>query len=147
VLNVFLLDFYTRLKAWHQLKEDLKELDIETISIEVDRFWQKTPMSTNYLHPADIESWPNPWELLNDNRYCLYGRALGMVYTLMLLGIKDIDIVETICDTQETVILVLVDNAKYVLNGCPDSVLNTTLQDFTINKHLNIDILVKKIGK
>lgn len=70
-----------------------------------------------------------------------------MVYTLMLLGINNIDIVEAICDTEENVILVLVDNAKYVLNGCPDSVLNTTLQDFTINKHINVDTLVKKIGK
>jgi len=147
VVNPFLLDFYTRLRAWHELKEKLSTSTLEQQCVEVDKFWQRCPMSVYYLHSVDIESWPNPWELLNDNRYCLYGRALGMVYTLMLLGIKDIDIVETICDTQETVILVLVDNAKYVLNGCLDSVLNTTLQDFTINKHLNIDILVKKIGK
>ena len=147
MINVFLLDYYTRLREWFKLKENLVDQDLSTICIEVDRFWQRVPISTYYLHPDDIEEWPNPWELINDNNYCYYARALGMVYTLLLLGIKDIDFVDAIDDNKENVVLVLVDNAKYVLNYWPESVVNTNLSDFTIVKHINIDSLKKKIGE
>ena len=147
MLNIFLLDFYSRLRAWHQLKEDLNGADVESICVEVDRFWQKTPLSTRYLHPDEIDSWPDPWNLLNDNTYCLYGRALGMIYTLMLLGVKDIDFVDGIDDNDESVVLVIVDNAKYIMNWCPESVLNTNLSAFKNIRYLDTDPLVKKIGK
>lgn len=145
-MNIFLLDFYSRLRSWYQFKESLQDIDLQTICIEVDKFWQRVPLSTHYLHPDDIEDWPNPWELINYNNYCYYARALGMVYTLLLLGIKDIDFVEALDDNKEYAVLVLVDNAKYVLNYWPDSVLNTNLSDFTITKYININILKKKIG-
>jgi hypothetical protein len=147
VINVFLLDYYTRLREWFKLKENLKGQDISTICIEVDRFWQKTPLLNHYLHPDEIEDWPSPWELINDNEYCLYARGLGMVYTLMLLGVKDIDFVDIIDDNRENVVLVLVDNAKYVLNYHPNSVLNISLSSFTITKHINISSLKQKIGE
>jgi hypothetical protein len=147
VINIFLLDYYTRLREWFKLKENLKGQDISTICIEVDRFWQKTPLLNHYLHPDEIEDWPSPWELINDNEYCLYARGLGMVYTLMLLGVKDIDFVDIIDDNRENVVLVLVDNAKYVLNYHPNSVLNISLSSFTIMKHINISSLKQKIGE
>lgn len=147
MINVFLQDFYTRLRAWHELKENLQNKDLETVCVEVDRFWQRCPMSAHYLHPDEIESWPNPWELLKDNDYCYYARALGMIYTLLHLGIKNIDFVDGIDDNGEMAVLVLVDSAKYVMNWYPDSVLNTNLTDFKITKHINIETLIKKIGK
>jgi hypothetical protein len=93
-----------------------------------------------------LEDWPDPWNLLNDNNYCYYGRALGMLYTLILLGVKDIDFVEGTDYNRENVVLVLVDNAKYTLNYWPDSVLNTNLSGFKIFKRIDIDVLRKKIG-
>jgi len=146
VINVFLLDYYTRLRAWHDLRESLKNVDTQTICVEVDRFWQRAPLSAHYLHPADVVDWPSPWELISDNDYCKYARGLGMVYTLMLLGIKSIDFVEATDYSNNNIVLVLVDNAKYVMNYWPDSVLNITLSDFTITKRLNISSLKKKIG-
>ena len=146
MINVFLLDYYTRLRAWHDLRESLKNVDTQTICVEVDRFWQRAPLSAHYLHPADVVDWPSPWELISDNDYCKYARGLGMVYTLMLLGIKSIDFVEATDYSNNNIVLVLVDNAKYVMNYWPDSVLNITLSDFTITKRLNISSLKKKIG-
>jgi len=70
-----------------------------------------------------------------------------MLYTLMLLGVKDIDFVDAIDDNANEVVLVLVDNAKYVMNWCPDSVLNTDLTQFKIGPRLDIDSLKKKLGK
>jgi hypothetical protein len=147
VINVFLIDYYTRLRAWHDLKESLKDADTQTICVEVDKFWQRAPISSHYLHPADVVDWPNPWELISDNMYCYYGRGLGMIYTLMLLGINDIDFVEGIDYNRENVVLVLVDNAKYVMNYWPDSVLNISHADFTVTKRLNISSLKQKIGE
>lgn len=103
-------------------------------------------MSNHYLHPADIQDWPDPWNLLNDNNYCEYARALGMLYTLMLLGVQDIDFVEIMYDNRDSVV-VLVDNAKYVMNWCPESVLNTDLTEFKITRRIDIGVLAKKIGK
>ena len=147
VINVFLLDYHTRLRAWYNLRENLKEADLQTICIEVDRFWQQCPISAHYLHPADVVDWPNPWELISDNDYCCYARALGMIYTLMLLGVKDIDFVTATDYNSNDVVLVLVDNVKYVLNWYPNSVLNTTLSDFTNIKKIDITSLTQKIGK
>jgi hypothetical protein len=146
-MNVFLFDFYTRLRAWHELKENLIGKDINHICVEVDKFWQHCPMRNHYLHPDDIESWPNPWELLNDNEFCYYARALGMVYTLFLLGIKDVDIVEAVDYNNNEVVLVLVDNAKYVLNYWPNTVVNNSLSEFTVTKRINTQILIKKTGE
>jgi hypothetical protein len=147
VINVFLLDYPARLRTWHNLREVLKEADMQTICVEVDRFWQRVPLSAHYLHPADIVDWPGPWELISDNDYCIYARGLGMIYTLMLLGINNIDFVEAIDYNRENVVLVLVDDAKYVINYWPNSVLNISLADFTVTKQINISSIKKKIGK
>jgi hypothetical protein len=145
VINVFLLDYCTRLREWHKLKETLIDQDLSTICIAVDRFWQRAPISTHYLHPADVVDWPGPWELINDNEYCIYGRGLGMIYTLMLLGINNIDFVEAIDYNRENVVLVLVEK-KYVLNHWPNSVLTNKLSDFAITKRISIESLESKIG-
>jgi len=147
VINIFLQDYYTRLRAWHTLKESLQNADTETICVEVDKFWQRAPISSHYLHPADVVDWPSPWELISDNTYCYYARALGMIYTLMLLGINNIDFIEATDYNSENVVLVLVDNAKYVMNYWPGMVLNINLSEFTVTKHINISSLKKKIGE
>lgn len=145
-MNVFLQDYYTRLKKWHDLKESLINVELETICVEVDRFWQQCPMVNHYLHVADVDEWPNPWELINTNNYCVYARALGMVYTLLLLGIDDIDFIEAKDDNDEDVVLVFVDHAKYVLNYWPDMVLNIKSSSFTVTRHIDITLLKNKIG-
>ena len=147
MINVFLLDCRTRLREWYTLRENLQDSDLQTICVEVDRFWQRAPISNHYLHPADTPDWPGPWELISDNDYCLYARGLGMIYTLMLLGVENIDFVDAIDYNSENVCLVLVDSAKYVLNWYPESVLNTTLSDFKNIKRIDINPLTQKIGK
>ena len=146
-MNIFTLSFDQRLQDWYHLRQSLRGLDVETICIEVDKFWQQCPLNTYYLHPYDIKVWPNPWELLNDNNYCYYARALGMIYTLLLLGIKDVDFCTAKDYNSEEVVLVTVDRAKYVMNYWPNSVLNTTFTEFSNIKYINIDSLYNKIGK
>lgn len=146
-MNDFQLNYEVRLKKWHDLREKLKDVDIKQQCIEVDNFWQQCPLNSHYLHPIDIEVWPGPWELIFENNYCVYSRALGMIYTLLLLGVNDIDLVDAKDDNSEDVVLVLVDNAKYVLNYWPNTVLNNNLHDFKIVKHIDITPITTKIGK
>jgi hypothetical protein len=146
VTNIFILDFETRLRSWVELRATIKDLPINEQCIEIDRFWQRVPLQNHYLHTDFMKEWPSPWQLISDNTYCYYARALGMIYTLLLLGNKDIALVEAKDDNSNEVVLVLVDNAKYVLNYWPDTVVNNRLADFAIIKQLDISPLHSKLG-
>ncbi len=140
------MSFDTRMAEWYMLRQRITDLSLEEQCIEIDKFWQQCPLNNYYLHPHDIKDWPDPWQLLQDNQYCFYARALGHIYTLAILGIKDIDLVSAIDYNDTEVVLVLVDNAKYVLNYWPDSVLNTVLSDFRNVKKIDIQTLYNKIN-
>ena len=144
-MNVFQLNYETRLQNWYDLRQSLKGTDIQTRCIEVDKWWQSAPLVNHYLHPHEVSTWPGPWDLLNDNEYCYFARGLGMVYTLLLLGVTCIDFCVAIDDNSEEVVIVLVDNAKYVLNYWPDSVLNITQQQFKIVQKLDLDKIKQKL--
>ena len=144
--NVFILDYPARLKAWSELRAKLKGLPIQQRCIEVDKFWQAVPIQTYYLHTDYINDWPSPWELISDNLYCNYARALGMIYTLLLTGTENLELVEAKDDNSNEVVLVLVDDAKYVLNYWPNMVVNNLITDFQITKTLDISPLNYKIG-
>jgi hypothetical protein len=146
VTNIFILDYETRLRSWVDLRNKLLNQPTLDQIIEIDRFWQRVPTQTHYLHADFIKDWPNPWQLLSDNTYCYYSRALGMIYTLLLLGTKNIELVEAKDDNSNEVVLVLVDNAKYVLNYWPDTVVNNRITDFVITRTLDITPLYAKIG-
>ena len=146
-MNIFQLDYETRLSYWSELRNNLKIQSLQDQCIAVDEFWQKVPIQNHYLHPDFMDEWPDPWQLLNENLYCSYARGLGMIYTLLLLGAKNIELVEATDDNSEDVILVLVDNAKYILNYWPDTVLNNSLSQFTIKKNINIQQIIEKTGK
>jgi hypothetical protein len=146
VTNVFLVDYETRLRAWADLRNECHNQPLNLICLKVDKFWQRVPTQQHYLHTDFIKDWPNPWQLLSDNTYCYYARALGMIYTLLLLGNKNIDLVDAKDDNSNEVVLVLVDDAKYVLNYWPDTVLNNSIDDFVITRTHDITPLYSKIG-
>ena len=144
--NVFLLEYESRLKAWYELRTTTKNLPLPVQCVEIDKFWQSVPTQTYYLHTDYIKDWPTPWELISDNVYCNYARALGMIYTLLLMGTKNLELVEAKDDNSNEVVLVLVDNAKYVLNYWPNTVVNNLITDFKITRTLDISPLYYKIG-
>jgi hypothetical protein len=146
VTNVFILDYPARLKAWSELRAKLQGSPTQSQCIEIDKFWQQTPIQNHYLHTDYIKDWPTPWELISDNVYCSYARATGMIYTLLLLGTKNLELVLAKDDNSNEVVLVLVDDAKYVLNYWPDTVVNNLITDFQIIKTFDISPLYYKIG-
>jgi hypothetical protein len=144
-MNVFQLNYDARLRSWYDLRADIEGTLIQNKVVEIDNWWQKAPLVNHYLHPHDSLNWPGPWDLLVENNYCTVARALGMCYTLLLVGVDDIELVEATDRMGEDLILVLVDNAKYVLNYWPDSVLSSNLNDFTIKRQIDISNIKTKI--
>ena len=144
-MNVFQLSYDARLRSWYDLRTQIEGSDTQNKCIRIDEWWQKAPLVNHHLHILDSESWPGPWDLLVENTYCTVARALGMCYTLLLTGENDISLVEATDKTGNDVVLVLVDNAKYVLNYWPDTVLSNTLNDFTIKRHIDVSHIQSKL--
>ena len=143
--NVFQLNYEARLKSWYDLRKSLENSDIETVCLAIDKWWQKAPLVNHYLHPNDIDNWPGPWDLLVENNYCQIARGLGMIYTLQLLGIKDIDFCIAIDDNSEECALVMVDRAIYVMNYYPNTVISNNSKDFKVASHIDMTKINIKI--
>lgn len=143
--NVFQLNYEARLKSWYDLRKSLEDSDIKKSCLAIDNWWQKAPLVNHYLHPNDIDNWPGPWDLLVENNYCQLSRGLGMVYTLQLVGIKDIDFCLAIDDNSEECALVMVDRAIYVMNYYPNTVISNSLNNFTMASHIDMTKINKKI--
>ena len=146
-MNIFQSTYEARLQDWFQLRTSVTSLPIEQQCIIIDQWWQDAPLVTHHLHPHDISNWPDPWELLSENTYCEVARALGMCYTLYLIGVNDIELVLARNDTAEDVVLVLVDNAKYIMNYWPNTVISNTLKDFKVVQKLDLQTIITKIGR
>lgn len=144
--SVFQESYDSIFKNWYRMRLSLENKDIETQCIETDQWWQNAPLVNHYLHIDYASDWPDPWELLAENTYCTIARGLGMFYTLYLLGIRDIEFVQAKDYNNEDVYLVLVNNAKYILNYWPNTVVNNNLKDFVIIKRINSNQIIIKIG-
>lgn len=144
MINIFQLSYVERLDNWRQLREKAKTLDIKDQCIQIDHWWQHAPLVTHYLHIDFIEEWPMPWDLLNDNEYCSYARALGMIYTLHLVNVTNIKLYEAKDQDGIDIVLVIVDD-NYVLNYWPNTVNTNKIKDFQLGQQLNIAHLLDKI--
>ena len=145
-MNIFQSSYEARLQDWFQLRESVSKLTLQEQCVTVDKWWQRAPMINHHLHPYDMDNWPNPWELLSENTYCEVARALGICYTLSLIGINDYELVLAKNEMGDDVVLVLVDNAKYILNYWPDTVISNNLKDFKIEVKLDTQKIIEKIG-
>jgi hypothetical protein len=145
VFNIFQHNYESRLQSWHDLRTKAEKLNTLDKCILIDNFWQQAPLVNHHLHILDSHIWPDPWELLVENTYCSVAKALGMCYTMLLLNITDIKMVEATDMQGEDLVLVLVDDAKYILNYWPDTVLSNKLSNFTVKRNIDITDLELKI--
>jgi hypothetical protein len=116
--------FDARLACWTFLREQCQNMPVERALARINDWWFRTPWQPYYLHWDDQTSWPDPWQLLNDNVYCEVARGLGILYTITLLDRADMTPADLIL-TEEGHNLVQVGQTKYILNWEPDSIVNT----------------------
>jgi hypothetical protein len=124
--------FPERLTAWADLRAQAASLPLETALESINTWWFQTPWRPYHLHWDDQESWPDPWQLLDDNIYCGLARGLGIMYTIAMIDREDIQHAELIEADGDN--LVLINQSKYILNWDALSIVNTSPQR-TLTQH------------
>jgi hypothetical protein len=124
-----------RLADWFELRQACEHLDLAQQLQRINNWWFRAPMVNRVITWDDPADWPNPWNLLVNSGYCELARALGIVYTLMMLENRlytDLNIITTGHDN-----LVQVDSGKYILNWAPGEVLNINSTPLTVQNSIN----------
>jgi len=117
--------FADRLESWSNLRRQCLVLEPELALQTINAWWFDTPWTPYHLHWDERNSWPDPWQLLDDNIYCGLARGLGIMYTIVLLDradMQDAEMIEMASDN-----LVLFDQGKYILNWDRDQIVNINL--------------------
>ena len=135
-----------RLVSWVDLRNSCKENhDLEKVIITIHDWWQQAPMVLRYLHTDLVKDWPDPWELIAENTYCLLAKCLGMCYTICMLDRQDISVL-CISEIDNNDYIVQVNNGLYVLNWNVDEIVNITLlENHEITKNIDSAVFVHKI--
>ncbi len=81
---MFDLDVDDRLEAWSKLRKQVDSSDTPLQKIAV--FWKHTPFvpHNHKIDPFYPASWPSPWDILVENRYDDFTKAVMMGYTVLL---------------------------------------------------------------
>lgn len=124
--------FPERLTAWAQLRSQAASLPEEAALQAINAWWFRSPWRPYHLHWDDQATWPDPWQLLDDNMYCSLARGLGIMYTIAMLDRSDLQNSVMIENGGDN--LVLAGQSKYILNCAPDTIVNTN-PDTTLFQH------------
>lgn len=135
--------FEQRLAAWNKLRDSVQSSPKETCLQDVNAWWFASPWSAYHLHWDDRATWPDPWQLLGDNVFCSVARALGIMYTIVMLerpDLQDAVMVDTGSDN-----LVLVDQGKYILNWDKETIVNINSSKSKQRRILTLQDLKKQV--
>lgn len=125
-----------RLSSWAKLREDLNQSP-EPFN-QVWDFWKSAPFIpyNNKIDPYYQQSWPNPWEIVVENKYDDFTKAIMIAWTIKLtkkFQNSKVDI-RTMVDKQRSVQYNIVcvddqlainysDNGPISIENIPDSFL------------------------
>jgi len=73
-----------RLGRWKSFRNSLNDFSIGKALELTNELWSVCPFIPFYLDVNDPKSWPDPWQLLQENYYCDIAKSLGIVYTIYL---------------------------------------------------------------
>ena len=113
-----------RLASWNELRITAAGCDLDQALLLINQWWFQTAWTPYLLHWDDCESWPDPWQLLDNRVFCSLARGLGILYTITLLERADLKqswLVEHDSDN-----LVLIPGEKYILNWDRSCIVNIT---------------------
>jgi hypothetical protein len=125
-------DYHSRLADWAALRQLCSLFPFEQQLVTINNWWFRAPIVNCTIRWNESAFWPDPWELLTNSGYCDLARALGIVYTVMMLEnsqFKKLEIAETDQDN-----LVLIDSGKYILNWAPGETLNIHSTDIKVSR-------------
>lgn len=74
--------FEERLSVWHDFRLTLES---HPTPLEATiNFWNHVDESRRNLDPYDKTTWPDPWEMIEENDYCDFTKLLAVAYTFKL---------------------------------------------------------------
>ena len=114
--------FSERLESWAKLRHQCQKLSPEHALLQINLWWFQTPWIPYHLHWDDQLTWPDPWQLLEDNLYCSLARGLGILYTIAIVDRADLQ--NSVLTETDQGNLVLTQDQKYILNWDSEQVLN-----------------------
>jgi hypothetical protein len=72
-----------RLKDWTEFRTVLDHTVEDPLILAIQKYkW--APTVSIHTDPWTRETWPSPWELIEENTYCEFCKLLGICYTLQL---------------------------------------------------------------
>lgn len=122
--------YEARLLDWNRLRQQAQLLFEYDQLMLVNDWWQQAPIVNRTITWDDPSKWPTPWQLLINSGYCSLARALGIVYTLMLINQDTSTNLEITNNGEDN--LVLIDQGKYTLNWAPGEIVNTHSASLTV---------------
>jgi hypothetical protein len=127
------LDTAGRMTQWRDFRKSLDELSFDQALEQTAKLWQTAPFSPYHLDPENIQTWPDPWTLIQENVYCDIAKCLGIMYTLLLSKHRtNLDIefrVYRDAVTNYEYNLAWINQGKYILNMTDGEVVNNTQFD------------------
>lgn len=132
-------DYHARLADWAALRAQCNSLPLEQQLAAINTWWFRAPIVNRSIRWNEHTFWPDPWELLTNSGYCELARALGIVYTLMMLDNRQYTALEIAEVDQDN--LVLVDSGKYILNWWPNEILNIHSKPLEFSQRIDSNAL------
>ena len=117
--------FENRLRAWQQLRDRCRRQSVPEALAAINQWWYQTPWTPYLLHWDDRSDWPDPWQLLENHRFCSVARGLGILYTVAMLERRDLIDAELVEAGDDN--LVLICDQKYILNWDREQIVNINL--------------------
>ena len=142
---MWIKDYDSRLRSWRLLRDKLASELIEDQLYCINEWWAQAPVTSNVIHWQDQKNWPNPWELLAELAYDELAKALGIVYTILLVNDRAEVSIMRIMDTYGNDCIVVLVNNKYILNWDTDTVISTQDQEFKVQEMLDCNTLKEKV--
>jgi hypothetical protein len=109
----------------------------------INAWWFQTPWRPYHLHWDDQATWPDPWQLLDDNIYCGLARGLGIMYTVAMIDRPDIHSVELVEAGGDN--LVQINQSKYILNWDQATIVNTSPETTLSRRRVSQDEIKQQL--
>jgi hypothetical protein len=105
-LEHWFVDKQSKLAAWRDWRNSLREMDTDAAYAEVALWWKFVPLVNKAVDPWRQDIWPDPWELVGEGSFCANAQGLGIFYSLVLAGF-DCELVLAIVNEQPRLMVVL----------------------------------------
>lgn len=116
--------FEDRLAIWSDFRNSLSHSD-DPIQDTID-FFNNAPLVSIATDPWDKNTWPTPWQIIQENNYCEFVKLLAICYTLQLS--------DCLTDTPFEIYIASNDNNRYYLLYVNDLVIGYEYDKY-VNKN------------